>query len=161
MTTKISELTSATAIADADEYVINQSGTTKKFSGMAFEEGTWTPTLGVGTGGAFSGISFSSTDGYYQRHGNIVRCHARLNITGGTGSISASDYFVIDDASLPFTPNLPEVSTGLIFSAILTARASLIIYLTTSPGIIVVADTVTGSPSPNNFCYLDLTYEVA
>lgn len=160
MTTKISALPAATSIASADEYVINQSGTTKKFAGAAFEEGSWTPTLGIGSGGAFSGISLNLTDGWYQRHGDIVRLGARINVTGGTGSVSANDYFVIDDASFPFAQNLSEVSVGILDQSLLTDRVTFTVYSTSISGLIFVADKVTGSPSPNNFIHFNVTYEV-
>lgn len=155
MTTKISELTSATAIANADEYVINQSGTTKKFSGMEFEEGTWTPSL-FGGFGSFLGMGTSTINGYYQRHGNLVHLYCRLNITGVAGVITQNSAIIFYGASLPFTPNLEQTSTGLIFE---TGANWATFYTYFSSNLYLVADNIYGSPTADNFLYFNLTYE--
>ena len=70
-----------------------------------YEEGTWTPVVGVG----FTSPSYSIQVGYYTKIGNIVRAYFRILLNGGTGTGSSVVF-----GGLPFTAanNGSEFPTG-------------------------------------------------
>jgi len=68
-----------------------------------YEEGTWTPTLGPG-----SGQSYASQVGTYTKVGNVVHCWVDLSLSA-VGSITGSARIL----GLPFTPvSSPGIKPG-------------------------------------------------
>jgi hypothetical protein len=44
-----------------------------------YEEGTWTP--GITFGGASAGVTYTSTQGYYTKVGNVVTVSCYINMS--------------------------------------------------------------------------------
>lgn len=130
---KISQLSSATALAGTEAVPVVQSGTTKKatvdqilspaagkgvnysaitpLAGMTsqllnwYEEGSWTITLGAGSGT----ITTATATGYYTRVGRIVTINVEVTLTN------------VGTAAGPLTVSLP-FNTGNLVTAVGAGR---------------------------------------
>lgn len=138
---KISQLSSATALAGTEVVPVVQGGSTKKatidqilspasgkginFSAAGgdtltiYDEGTWTPSLAFG--GASTGITYNAQAGTYTRIGRLVHCFARLSLSS-KGSASGSATI----SGLPFTSASGDASNGGVMTPSLYAGMALL-----------------------------------
>ena len=78
-----------------------------------YEEGTWTPAFDS-VSGLTNVTGLSDIDARYTRVGNTVQAHFTYKLTNsGSETITAGDYFIITNASLPFAPHT-YVTSGSI-----------------------------------------------
>lgn len=172
---KISQLSSATALAGTEVVPVVQSGATKKatidqilspaagkgidFSANGgdvltqYDEGTWTPAWGGSTGDPI--VTYTGRNGYYTRVGNLVTVQFWLEISatsGGSGDLQLK--------GLPFTSkNATNVtvagsvgfnnSIAKLVTPQIDANSSAMLFvnqtLTGSTGAVPVSELINGS----------------
>lgn len=154
---KISQLSSATALAGTEVVPVVQGGSTKKatidqilspasgkginFSAAGgdtltiYDEGTWTPTL-TSAGGNFTTIAYGDQQGRYTRIGRMVKVQGNLFTSGAITAGSASGQVYI--AGLPFTAGYADV--GNIWFNPDTANYNMPLALAT--GALVISATL-------------------
>lgn len=167
---KISQLSSATALAGTEVVPVVQGGSTKKatidqilapasgkginFSAAGgdtltmYDEGTWTPTV-VGTSTAGT-ATYGLQSGTYTRIGRMVYFQCELVWSGGTGTGN------LRIAGLPFTcgANNCAVSVGDIENVALTALFYVAgAYVAASSTQVVLRECAVGGGANNPVAY--------
>lgn len=164
---KISQLSSATALAGTEVVPVVQGGSTKKATidqilapasgkGINFaaaggdtltiyDEGTWTPDQGPG----LTVVGAFSSNGTYTRVGRFVFVSGAVI---GATSIAVSAIGQIC-TNLPFTKAGPSVATGTAFESTLASKGLLAV----GGAIVYSLDAISGG----TFISFAMTYEVA